>query len=121
MQFKTRFLLSLILCAGFAFAAAPDDPPANPDPTLAGDQARAVKKVVKENVKVAVDATKEGAQKVAETAKEVAHEVASTTKEGAQEVAATAKRGTEKTKAALNGSKSTPKPADKPEDKPVTP
>jgi hypothetical protein len=115
MNYQTRFILSLALCAGIAcVASAADDPPANPDPTLASDQAKAVSKAVKRDVKVAVDATKEGAQKVAETAKEVAHEVAATTKEGAQEVAATAKRGTEKTKAALNGSKSTDKPAEKP-------
>jgi hypothetical protein len=131
MQSQSRLILNLLLWSGIACAvpyahiayaeSAADDPPANPDPTLAADQAKAVSKAVKQNVKVAVDATKEGAQKVAETAKEVAHEVAETTKEGAQEVAATAKRGTEKTKAALNGSKSTPKPAEKPEDKPATP
>jgi phage-related tail protein len=119
----TRFVFSLVLSAGIGCVAmATEDPlPANPDPTLAGDQARAVGKAVKQNVKVAVDATKEGAQKVADTAKELAQGVAETTKEGAQEVAATAKKGTEKTKAALNGSKSTVTPVDKPADKPANP
>jgi hypothetical protein len=129
MNYPTRFILTLAWCAAAAFTAQPaalaaqaaDEPPANPDPTLAADQAKAVKKAVKHDVKVAVDATKEGAQQVAETAKEVAHEVAVAAKEGAQEVAATAKRGTEKTKAALNGPKPAAKPLDKPADKPATP
>jgi hypothetical protein len=115
MNHRTRFLLSLAWCATAAFSVrAADDPPANPDPTLAADQAKAVSKAVKHDVKVAVEATKEGAQQVADKAKEVAHEVAVATKEGAQEVAATAKRGTEKTKAVLNDSKPAPKPEEKP-------
>jgi hypothetical protein len=120
---KTRFILCLALGAGISCVtmAADEPPPANPDPTLAADQAKAVSQAVKRDVKVAVDATKEGAQKVAATAKEVAHGVAESTKEGAQEVAATAKKGTEKTKAALNGEKTPVKPADKTEDKPATP
>ena len=115
MKNRTRLILSFACCTLAAFTlSAAEDPPANPDPTLAADQAKAVTKAVKQNVKVAVDATKEGAQQVAETAKEVAHQVATATKEGAQQVAATAKRGTEKTKAAINGAKSPAPPADKP-------
>jgi hypothetical protein len=118
MNHRTRFILSLAWCATAAFSVrAADEPPANPDPTLAADQAKAVSKAVKHDVKVAVDATREGAQQVAVKAKEAAHEVAAATKEGAQEVAATAKRGTEKTKEVLNDTK----PAPKPEDKPATP
>lgn len=117
MNFATRCTVGLAWSALVSFtsfaARAAEDPPANPDPTLASDEAKAVTKAVKQNVKIAVDATKEGAQQVADKARDVAHEVAVATKEGAQEVAATAKRGTEKTKAVLSDSKMDPKPTEK--------
>jgi hypothetical protein len=99
------------------FIAAADDPPATPpsDPTLIGDQARAVKEAVKHDAKVVSEAAKEGAQQVATTAKEVAHEVASASKEGAQEVAATAKRGATAVKTTVKGQKP---PADQQATKP---
>ncbi len=120
MNHWTRFILACACCTGLTLTAhASDEPPANPnpDPTLAADQAKAVSKAVKQNVKIAADATREGAQQVADKARAVAHEVAVATQEGAEEVAATAKRGTEKTKAALSDSK----PADKPADKAAAP
>ena len=106
MNLWTRLILITACSAGAGLTAhATDDTPANPnpDPTLAADQARAVSKAVKQNVKVAVDATKEGAQQVADKARAVAHEVAVATQEGV-----------EKTKAVLSDSKPTEKPADKP-------
>jgi hypothetical protein len=123
MNHWTRFILIAVCSVGAALTAHATDEPAatpnaNPDPTLAGDQARAVKKAVKQSAKIAADATKEGAQQVADKARAVAHEVAVATQEGAEEVAATAKRGTEKTKAVLSDSKST---TDKPTDKPAAP
>jgi hypothetical protein len=122
MAHRCGLIIGLCFCVGLATGVqAAEDPPAS-DPTLAADQAKAVSKAVKRDVKVVVDATKEGAQQVATVAKDVAQEVATATKEGAEEVAATAKRGTARAKAAVNGEKPVkpaPKPADKAADPPA--
>lgn len=106
---KHRALLILgvagaLLGPVIAHADDPADPPS--DPTLLGDQARAVKETVKHDAKVVGNAAKEGAQKVATKAKEVAHEVAAASKEGAQQVAASAKKGAKAVKATVKGEKS---------------
>lgn len=101
-------LLTLLLSGTMVRSTrAADDPPAPApaDPTLAGDEARAIKETIKHDAKVAAAAAKDGAQQVAGTAKAVAHEVASASKEGAQQVAATAKRGGSAVKATVTGEK----------------
>ncbi len=108
---RNRYRIALAGCALFAALTvrAADNPPA--DPTLAGDESRAVGAAVKRDAKVVAEAAKDGAQKVAAAAKVVAHEVATASKEGAQAVAAAAKHGAQKAKAAVNGDKAPSPPA----------
>lgn len=100
-------ILSMAAALLCPMVVSAEDPPADApsDPTLIGDQARAVKETVKHDAKVVGDAAKEGAHQVATKAKAVAHEVASASKEGAQQVAASAKKGAKAVKATVKGDK----------------
>lgn len=113
---------ALALATLLSFAAvtswAQDPPPADSDPTLLGDQARAVKETVKQNAKQVAEAAREGATQAAATAKGVAQDVASSAKEGAQQVAATTRKGARKVRATVSGDKTPAAPAP---DKPATP
>jgi vacuolar-type H+-ATPase subunit H len=110
--------LGALLMLGSGACIAEDPPPADADPTLIGDQARAAKETVKQNAKQVADAAREGAQQAATTARQVAKDVSSSAREGAQQVAETTRKGARKVKTTVSGDR----PAAPPEaDKPATP